>query len=99
MTSLLSHLGDRLKGGELGIPHDVPVIMQPEFQQSFLFVFLEVPRIQFKMRVLKLCRTCSAVLRCGCGRARCCSTTGAGNCSLSIAVDIPVVAQRLECKP
>ena len=30
---------------------DAPVIMQLEFQQSFLFMFLEVPQIQFKMKV------------------------------------------------
>ena len=48
---------------------DAPVIMLPEFQQSFLFIFLEVPHIQFKIRwtfllyaemgthSAKLCRT------------------------------------------
>ena len=30
---------------------DAPVIMQPKFEQSFLFMFLEVPQIQFKIKV------------------------------------------------
>ena len=32
----------------------VPVIMQPEFQQSFLFFPLKVPQIQFMIRVLDI---------------------------------------------
>ena len=30
---------------------DATVIMQPKFEQSFLFMFLEVPQIQFKIEV------------------------------------------------
>ena len=37
---------------------DALVIMQPEFQQSFLFLFLEVPQIQFKNRVLEIPVVC-----------------------------------------
>ena len=39
----------------------VLVIMQLEFQQSFLFMILEVPQIQFNSRVLDVpvaCRAC-----------------------------------------
>ena len=33
--------------GDGGVVVDVLVIMQPEFQQSFLFIFLKVPQFQF----------------------------------------------------
>ena len=39
-----------------------PVLMQLEFQQSFLFMILEVPQIQFNLRVPDVpvaCRACT----------------------------------------
>ena len=81
-------------GGPVPSVVDVPVTMQVEFQQSSLYVWM-VPRIQFIDRVLhppvcdgglypqcKLCRRPTRSHRCCswcCGRARCCTTTGAGS--------------------
>ena len=98
VTSLLFfHWGDRLRSGRLGIPpphpgcHDVPVIMQPEFQQSFLFVFLEMPQIQFMIKVPDIPVVCSD------GYAQCKTVQNTGDSTvyfLGVVVNAPVVVQR-----
>ena len=42
-----------------GVVVDVPVIMQPAFHQSFLFMFVKVPRIHFMIRVPEIPVACS----------------------------------------